>query len=354
MLGSSIGRVASIFQTTSQQLVPISDENGAFVGMVSERGLLQAYAAGEDESHPIDPFLEPAIVLPAYATAAEAMRKMEDEAPFGLFVVDANRRLLGYLSPSDLWVPGDGILSPGIVGGMATPLGVYLTNGRLTGGASQLGLILSGLTLYLFFMVGFLVCYGAATLLPRGKEWVEVGTTIVDVGPFLVFLALMRFSPLAGIHAAEHMTVHAIERHEPLTTEVVKRMPRVHPRCGTNLAVGLSMFLTLSSVSLGPTFESLGELRILIALLVSATLWRRVGGFVQYWITTKKPTDKQIEMGIRAGKELLERYQQSPLGPTNGWQRLWYSGIAFVIAGSLIGQAIGWIVRELTHIPMPL
>ena len=55
-------------------------------------------------------------------------------------------------------------------------------------------------------------------------------TTATRIGLNLLaltlFLLLMRVSRLAGYHAAEHQTVHAMERNETLVPEIVCRMPR--------------------------------------------------------------------------------------------------------------------------------
>src|SRR5690606_35007100 len=134
----------------------------------------------------------------------------------------------------------------------------------------------------------------------------------------LVFLAGLRFAPLAGIHAAEHKVVHAIERGEELIPSVVKRMPRVHPRCGTNLAVGAMVFLGIMS------WEAIGEveLRLLAALLVTVIVWRPLGTLMQYYVTTREPNEKQIAMGIRSGKALLEKAVYAPQARATIFRRI--------------------------------
>jgi len=82
-------------------------------------------------------------------------------------------------------------------------------------------------------------------------------------------------------------------------------MPRVHPRCGTNLFAGLTIF---TSIAFGP-FPAADGLRVLIAAMVTLVFWRPVGNMLQWLVTTKPPTKKQIEMGIKSGNELLEKYR---------------------------------------------
>src|SRR6185437_6772147 len=57
----------------------------------------------------------------------------------------------------------------------------------------------------------------------------------------LLILVFIRFSALAGYHAAEHQAVHTIEAREPLTIDRLRSKPRAHPRCGTNLMVVVAL-----------------------------------------------------------------------------------------------------------------
>ena len=72
---------------------------------------------------------------------------------------------------------------------------------------------------------------------------------------------------------------------------------------------------------------------------------------MQYYVTTKKPTEKQIAMGIRSGRELLDKYAQSNGKTANFAMRLVNSGMLHVIAGSLILGAVVALIGWLFHIP---
>ena len=60
-------------------------------------------------------------------------------------VLDESNRYLGMISRADVLSALTGYIRPASVGGMATPLGVWLTDGVLNGGAPVIGLFLSGL-----------------------------------------------------------------------------------------------------------------------------------------------------------------------------------------------------------------
>jgi hypothetical protein len=174
----------------------------------------------------------------------------------------------------------------------------------------------------------------AATFL--GEALLKAGVAMRFLEPIEVLISIglfglgMRSIPLAGIHAAEHKVVHAIERGEDLDPEVVRRMPRVHPRCGTNLAVGGMLFLGLGSAAWIPD----QTLRLMVAILATLLLWRRLGALVQRWITTSNPNEKQLMMGIRSGRELLDRYAHARTAMPSIGQRIWNSGMFQVVAGS--------------------
>jgi uncharacterized protein YqhQ len=132
------------------------------------------------------------------------------------------------------------------------------------------------------------------------------------------------------------MVVHAIERGEALRPEIVKRMPRIHPRCGTNLAIGALLFTGLVQ----GMWSTLHEAGALFALIITLAVWRPIGNFAQKYVTTKEPRDKDVESAIAAANELLKNYRSSERRmPTIG-SRLLASGLPFVLVGSMIVMAI--------------
>ncbi|OPZ80287.1 MAG: hypothetical protein BWY76_03397 [bacterium ADurb.Bin429] len=252
---------------------------------------------------------------------------------------------------------------------MATPLGVYLTTGVVGGGVGDLGLVLSGMAMALLFWLAqallasvIAVTYhftreplakDALNLLkgelyisrdPMMTLWLWVGVTALL---FLFFLLLMRVAPLlAGYHAAEHQTVHAMEAGKPLTLEAVARMPRVHPRCGTNLwaimqlsLVGLGALATWLSTDVGRyTLPLLMPVAVVLAICI-AFGWRALGGWLQQYFTTRRPSAREIASGIRAGLEVTRCHLTIP--PTERQhpsRRIWNMGLLQVA----LGIAVTW------------
>jgi hypothetical protein len=148
------------------------------------------------------------------------------------------------------------------------------------------------------------------------------------IGEYGLFVLMMRLTPLSGYHAAEHQTVWAIERGLPLTPENVARMPRAHPRCGTNL-LALGGLIQIAFQHL-PTFDG-GT--IMITLLFIYLLWRSFGEMLQNYFTTKPATPRQLQSGIAAGRALLEKYQDQPHVMAPFGARLLRSGMLYSALG---------------------
>ena len=150
---------------------------------------------------------------------------------------------------------------------------------------------------------------------------------LVRVALFLGYLALISRAPdIARVfqyHGAEHMTIHALEAGNPLTTANVRRYPTAHPRCGTEFLVVL-IALSIIAFSLVGKREPLvmvGSRIVLIPVLaavgyevlrwgakhransiVKAIMWP---GILVQMITTKQPSDDQIEVAIVSMEQAL-------------------------------------------------
>ena len=118
-------------------------------------------------------------------------------------------------------------------------------------------------------------------------------------------------------HGAEHKTIYAYEAGIPLEIESIRKYSRLHPRCGTNfllivMVVSIFMFAflgwpdlwlrILTRVVLLPLVAGISYEIIrfagscdnpLVAMLMKPGLW------LQY-MTTREPSDDQIEVAVRA------------------------------------------------------
>jgi hypothetical protein len=345
----SLQRATLELRRNGGDLLPVAID-GALVGILTENSLAVAFAHGSDLRDPVSEAMRPAATVAPYASGAEALRKLTEPEVSALVVVDDHRQVLGVVAATDL-VPRRRVLPrPAMVGGMATPFGVYLTNGVVSGGAGGLALVCTGAVMFfLLFAAQILVQYAMPAIVslglpPAWGDWAQSATTPV------LFLVAMRIIPLSGTHAAEHQVVHAIERGEDLLPDVVRRMPRVHPRCGTNLAAAATIFLSIFLTEWIPYTE----VRLLVAFFVTVTLWRRVGALLQEFVTTRPATDRQLASGIKAGTELLDRFARSRVTSPSAFQRIWNSGILHVVMGSSIMAGLVYLVGQVLNLPVPI
>nr|MCI0596768.1 DUF1385 domain-containing protein [candidate division Zixibacteria bacterium] len=156
------------------------------------------------------------------------------------------------------------------------------------------------------------------------------------VAIFLAYLfALSRFKDFQRIfqyHGAEHMTIYAFEAGDPLEVGAIRKYPTMHPRCGTSfliLAALLAIFiysisdavyLLIAGTPPG-VLKRFGYHLVLLPLVAGGSyevlkwsakirenwLGRAVvaPGIWLQKITTKSPSDDQIEVAIAALKGAL-------------------------------------------------
>ncbi|HWD40135.1 MAG TPA: DUF1385 domain-containing protein [Fimbriimonas sp.] len=339
----SLALAASRLRQNGSPVLPVVSGN-RLIGILSEAVLAKALGNGVEHTDAVQNWLIPAETILAYETGAEALRRLEDGST--LVVVDDQEQLLGLVSANDLWPRRRPPVKPAAVGGMATPLGVYLTTGTTSGGAPKWALILTGAYMALMLVVGAKLASYCGDRLALAGTKADFVATFEFIATLVFFGVIMRLSPLAGTHAAEHQVVHAIEREEDLVPEVVRRMPRVHPRCGTNYAAGALIFLQLFSWE----WYSDEGTRLVVAGIATLALWRWVGSLLQFYVTTKPPSERQLANGIKAGQQLLENYSHARVSYPNIWMRLWNAGLFHVALGSSLLLGLVGLIDQYFHL----
>lgn len=332
-----------------QRILAVVDEEGFYVGAITPQSLAAALLNSPNEETPCSAALDPRLLsIDPLMPVVEGLRRSAGESIECFVVVSPRREVIGIWNSSHALGPQP-ILSLPPVGGMATPFGVYLTTGSHRAGAKWYGLMATGAVLMLIIFISSLLVDWLSGWAFKGlaPTWQDTLSNSLVVG---LFLLGMRLIPLAGYHAAEHMVVHAIEQQEPLSANVVRRMPRVHPRCGTNVGIALMVFLGIQNWSLIPT----QEYRTMLAVFSTVFLYRPLGSFVQYWFTTRPPSSKQLKSGILAGEELVHLVRTQGPGRTSIPVRIFNSGLLHVMAGStLTALLLAWISNLLGY-PIPL
>jgi CBS domain-containing protein len=365
----SLLRAAELLTQGGAGVLPIV-AMGEPVGVLTETRLREAIGAGAHWSDPVAQWMEEAFLPVPIETPVEDALPLLIRTAQPALGVDAWGRYVGVVSAASLIGRPIAPVSVGTIGGMATPMGVYLTNGIVRAGAGDFALALTGALLFVLFLIASWIVVGGAQWVqtrfgipllsyydsPYAYTWLasDLMGLLLRVSEFVLFLLLMRALPIAGTHAAEHMVVHAIERGEPLVLEVVRRMPRVHPRCGTNLVAGIALFLGLANFLQGmvPEMSETRDLALLFALVLTVMFWRPFGELLQWLATTKPPTDRQLLQAIRVGEQLLQRAR--PYGgvmPSFGI-RLLRSGLLQILAGAWGALALVSLLENLLGITL--
>jgi len=248
------------------------------------------------------------------------------------------------------------------ISGTAVVGGVHLSTGNY-GTAPPLRLFLSGVTIALLLGLGMALTFVEAWLLDRllgtsiassllglaspavGGRSAVLAQSLLSVLPLFNFLVMLRLSPLAGYHAAEHKVVAAIEAHGDLTWSEVLAMPRAHPRCGTVLLFGILPTMLVA--------YPLWRANPLLAVLVGVVGWvlrYHVGYLIQQHFTTKPPTPEQLRAGIEAGRKLLYYWGSNPERVVPPALNLWIRGMPQLIAGVIVGQQVLGFVQQHLHV----
>jgi CBS domain-containing protein len=342
----SLGKALRLFGTSGQAVLPVV-EGDVLMGVLTEADLLNWLASHDGRLTWVEAGAShDAMVMQAMSTSltvGDAHDPLEAVLPLfeadgfkALPVVEPSGQYRGMLLRHTVLEALSHNMRPAKIGGMATPLGVYLTTGHLTAGAGFWGLFLNGFGLTVMNF-GILLAFQR---LEQAMGW-RVPEPLEAAAALTLFLVALRLSPLAGFHAAEHQTVNAIEQGEPLDVESVSGMPREHPRCGTNLVALLfaaQLLLPLLAA------EPLWLLPTLAALWVT---WRRVGGWLQRVFTTKPPRRYQLLSGLKAGEELMRAYQAQPAFRAGRARRFWNMGLLQILAGGV--SAMG-LIELLSHL----
>lgn len=206
---------------------------------------------------------------------------------------------------------------------------VALTENEEKPPAWQLGLAMAismGTALF-FFIIVPAYCFSLLKGMIANTFVLNIVEGCIRMGLFLIFLGMtLLMDDMKRVfmyHGAEHKTVFAWEEGEELTIENIRGYATRHPRCGT------SFILIVMIVSM-MVFSLLGRPDFLHRVLYKLTLLPLVSGIsyevirftgrhkdwrwvkILSWpglqfqrITTREPTDDQLEVAIAAMKKVI-------------------------------------------------
>jgi CBS domain-containing protein len=363
--GDSVHRAVEMLRDSPHDSLPVLDSYGRLLGALSVSDLAPMLTESNWLNGPVAQWMhEPSAVGHADLSPDEARRALAESGESTLFLLDDSGRYVGAITVADLLVPIHTPPRPPSIGGMATPWGVYLTNGSIQAGVGNWALLGSGALLGVLMALSYvaigLACWGAqrAFGVPAYNLWTAnppAQISTANYGYFILqgislplFLLMMRALPLAGYHAAEHQVVHAMERSEPLCPEVVSRMPRVHPRCGTNLMAAVLIFGMVSKAFSGIGLDMTDS--AMLAALTALFTWRSVGAVLQHYFTTRPANLRQLEAGIAAANDLDHKYLTTVLRRPPLVRRIWCMGMPQMVLGSsVVATALLYLFDMLFH-----
>jgi uncharacterized protein YqhQ len=205
-----------------------------------------------------------------------------------------------------------------------------------------IALALGGAVL-LFVIIPHLATLGIGALLGTDLSvrsvWFHVIDGVIKVSIFVAYIILIsllkEIRRVFQYHGAEHKSIHAYEHGDELTVENARKYPTLHARCGTAfilLVLVFSIFLFTGVFPLIPQ-DLLGNkiLTNMLFILVKIVLLLPIAGFSYeiirmgekfnnpllnlllrpgLWLqklTTREPSDDQIEVALVALKKTLEK-----------------------------------------------
>jgi uncharacterized protein YqhQ len=166
-------------------------------------------------------------------------------------------------------------------------------------------------------------------------DWLPIDSTgwfvlvegLIRVTIFVLYLSVISLLPdlrrVFQYHGAEHKAINAYEAGEPLEPQNVQRFSLIHPRCGTAFLLWVMVIAIFVFAFFGrPAWYWLITTRILLLPLIAGLAYELIRfagkhaknrvvltllapGLWLQRLTTREPTIEQLEVSVRALREVL-------------------------------------------------
>jgi uncharacterized protein YqhQ len=162
----------------------------------------------------------------------------------------------------------------------------------------------------------------------RSTGWFVIVEGAIRVTIFVVYLSLISLLPdlrrVFQYHGAEHKAINAYEAGEELEPENVQRYSLIHPRCGTAFLLWVMVIAVFVFAFFGrPAWYWLIATRILLLPVIAGLAYELIRfagrhsdnrvlmvllapGLWLQRLTTREPSLDQLEVSIRALREVLQ------------------------------------------------
>ena len=199
-----------------------------------------------------------------------------------------------------------------------------------------------GLGLALFFYLPLYLTQAMKDLLPitqASSLMFNLVDGVIRISIFLLYIfAISRMKDIKRVfeyHGAEHKVIYAYESGEPLTVDNARKYSTLHPRCGTSflLIVMVLSILVFSFVPRSAPFYMKALSRLVLIPLIAGLSYEFIRfsskkkdnpiikaaitpGLWLQRLTTREPSDDQIEVAVRALTEAVDE-ENKGLGAKN-------------------------------------
>ena len=166
--------------------------------------------------------------------------------------------------------------------------------------------------------------------------WFVIVEGLIRVTLFVAYLSVISLLPdlrrVFQYHAAEHKAINAYEAGEELKPEIVQRFSLIHPRCGTAFLLWVMVIAIFVFAFFGrPVWYWLIATRILLLPLIAGIAYELIRfagkhtdnrflmtllapGLWLQRLTTREPSLDQLEVSIRALRDVLALEQRDSAG----------------------------------------
>src|SRR5436190_11509321 len=161
----------------------------------------------------------------------------------------------------------------------------------------------------------------------KGNGWFVIVEGLIRVTIFVLYLSVISLLPdlrrVFQYHGAEHKAINAYEAGEDLEPNVVQRYSLIHPRCGTAFLLWVMVIAIFVFALFGrPAWYWLVVTRILLLPVIAGLAYELIRfagkhaknrvvltllapGLWLQRLTTREPTLDQLEVSVRALREVL-------------------------------------------------
>jgi len=166
--------------------------------------------------------------------------------------------------------------------------------------------------------------------------WFVIVEGLIRVTIFVLYLSVLSLIPslrrVFQYHAAEHKAINAYEAGEELEPEIVQRYSLIHPRCGTAFLLWVMVIAIFVFAFFGrPHWYWLIATRILLLPVIAGIAYELIRfagkhtdnrflmallapGLWLQRLTTREPSLDQLEVSIRALRDVLALEKRDPAG----------------------------------------